>query len=179
MLGQAPLMRKSSPLFLIAAAFQHPEIFTLSFCPITYETVLHVVNDAGCGHSWLDLSQDKSTLYTTDWSTSPSISSFVIVPPSSVMPFPTIALRIEAQSDHLSGYVCSNDMAVYSACGPQVDVFLLDRKTHSLQPRKAVQSLPLVSKSAMQACKSESDFGGLRHGGHVRHSPAASQVENG
>lgn len=151
----------------MVAAFRSPQIFTLSFCPLTSETALLAVNDAGCGHSWLDLSENKTTLYATDWSTPPSISSFCIIPPSSATPFPTIAQRSQAPSEHLSGYVCSNDKAVYSACGPQVDVFLLDRKLQSLQSREAAQSLSLVGKSGVRACNGEGDFGGLRHGGHV------------
>lgn len=156
-----------SPCFLFVAAFRTPEIFTISFCPHSYATVLHFSNDAGCGHSWLDLSLDKSTLYATDWTSPPTISSFKVVPPSSTTPFPTIGERAQAPSDHLSGYVCSNDKAVYSACGPQVDVFLIDRNLQSLRQTKAVQSISLVSKSKMQDLNGESDFGGLRHGGHV------------
>lgn len=76
--------------------------------------------------------------------------------------------RVQAPSHFLSGYVCHNDKAVYSACGPQVDVFLIDRNSSFLQDAEAVQNVRLVEQSKIRDLGGEGDFGGLRHGGHVR-----------
>lgn len=56
---------------------------------------------------------------------------------------------------------------MYSACGPQVDVFLLDDKTGALKDQEAVQTFALVKAEDMHKGNSQMDFGGLRHGGHV------------
>ena len=56
---------------------------------------------------------------------------------------------------------------MYSACGPQVDVFLLDEKTGAFKDQAAVQSLFLVSEDDMHKGDLQMDFGGLRHGGHA------------
>ena len=56
---------------------------------------------------------------------------------------------------------------MYSACGPQVDVFLLDGSTGALLDKQAVQSFSLVAEADRHKGTSQMDFGGLRHGGHV------------
>ncbi len=55
---------------------------------------------------------------------------------------------------------------MYSACGPQVDVFELDEEG-ALKEQAAVQSLKLVAEREQHQGASQMDFGGLRHGGHV------------
>lgn len=62
---------------------------------------------------------------------------------------------------------------MYSACGPQVDVFELDHEG-ALKEQAAVQSFSLVAEEEQHRGALPMDFGGLRHGGHVRqerHSP--------
>jgi hypothetical protein len=56
---------------------------------------------------------------------------------------------------------------MYSACGPQVDVFLIDEKTGALKQQEAIQSFSLVNEEDRHKGTSQMDFGGLRHGGHV------------
>jgi carboxy-cis,cis-muconate cyclase len=147
--------------------FRSPYLYTLSFDTKTSKLELLATNDAISGHSWLDVSPDGKSLYTTCWSTPPLVSSYTIIPPSSDTPYPTVKLSSKIASKHLSGYVCSNKKAMYSACGPQVDVFLLDEKTGALKEQEAVQSFALVNESDMHKGNSQLDFGGLRHGGHV------------
>jgi len=60
---------------------------------------------------------------------------------------------------------------MYSACGPQVDVFLLHEGTGALRNEDAVQSFSLVSEEDRHKGTGQMDFGGLRHGGHVRIFP--------
>lgn len=130
--------------------------------------LLHT-NEAVGGHSWLDLSPDRKTLYTTGWTEPPSVSSYSVQPASASTPYPTTRLSAKVQSKHLSGYVCSNKKAMYSACGPQVDVFLLDERTGALKggDQQAEQSFSLVSEEDRHKGNTQMDFGGLRHGGHV------------
>lgn len=63
---------------------------------------------------------------------------------------------------------------MYSACGPQVDVFLLDEQTGALRTQEAVQSFALVNQEDMHKGNSQMDFGGLRHGGHV----SSDEIQN-
>ena len=56
---------------------------------------------------------------------------------------------------------------MYSACGPQVDVFQIDEETGALKDKAAIQSFSLVGDGNMHKSESQMDFGGLRHGGHV------------
>lgn len=152
---------------LLLGTFRSPYLFTFSFDTKTGKLELQHANEAVGGHSWLDVSPDGKTLYTTCWTTPPVVASYDILPPSSDKSFPTVKLSAKIPSKHLSGYVCSNSKAMYSACGPQVDVFLLDEKTGALKEQEAVQSFALVDPEAMHKGNSQMDFGGLRHGGHV------------
>lgn len=153
--------------FILLGTFRSPYLYTLSFNTKSQKLELLHTNKAIGGHSWLDLSPDKRTLYTTCWTTPPSVASYAIVPPTPDTPYPTTRLHAEVPSKHLSGYVCSNDKAMYSACGPQVDVFLVDEKTGAVKNEPAVQSFSLVSEEERHKGTSQMDFGGLRHGGHV------------
>lgn len=152
---------------VLLGTFRSPYLFTLSFDTKTGKLELLHTNEAIGGHSWLDVSPDGKTLYTTCWTTPPVVASYSILPPSSEKPFPTVKLSAKIPSKHLSGYVCSNKKAMYSACGPQVDVFMLDEQTGALKTQEAVQSFALVSQEEMHKGNSQMDFGGLRHGGHV------------
>jgi len=82
------------------------------------------------------------------------------------MPYPTIKLMRTVPSTFLSGYVCSTRNVVYSACGPQVDVFELDEEG-ALKEQAAMQSFKLVEYTERLKGASHMDFGGLRHGGHA------------
>ena len=55
---------------------------------------------------------------------------------------------------------------MYSACGPQLDVFELD-EGGALREQGAVQSLKLREDGEQHRGDSQMNFGGLRHGGHV------------
>lgn len=149
--------------------FRSPYLYTLSFDLQKQALRLLRTNEAVGGHSWLDLSPDRKTLYTTGWTTPPTVSSYSVIPASTQTPHPTTRLSAKVQSKHLSGYVCSSTKAMYSACGPQVDVFLLNETTGALlgEGQQAEQSFSLVSEEDMHKGNSQMDFGGLRHGGHV------------
>jgi carboxy-cis,cis-muconate cyclase len=147
--------------------FRSPFIYTLSFdVPSRRLSLLHA-NAAVSGHSWLDVSGSKRVLYTTGWSDPPAVSAYSIALPTPTTPHPTVELLQSVPSKYLSGYVCSNGKAVYSACGPQVDVFELD-DAGSLKMQPAVQSFALVAEEDRHKGATQLDFGGLRHGGHVR-----------
>jgi len=151
---------------ILLGTFRSPYIYTLNFDTVKGKLELQHTNKANCGHSWLDVSPDAKTLYTTNWAEDPSVSCYTIVPPSADKPFPTTEPLATVKSKFLSGYVVSNDKAMYSACGPQVDVFLIDEKTGALKDQPAVQSFALVSEEERHKGTSQMDFGGLRHGGH-------------
>lgn len=164
---------------LLMGTFRSPYLYTLGFDTAKGKLDLQHTNKAVGGHNWLDVSRDGKTLYTTNWGEIPSVSSYAIVPSKGDAPngtangvpngtasaYPVTELKETVASKYLSGYVCSNDKAVYSACGPQVDVFLLD-KSGQLKQEAAVQSFSLVSEDAMHKGNTQMDFGGLRHGGH-------------
>lgn len=109
------------------------------------------------------------TLYTTVWSDPPTLSAYRI---SRDGPCPTISLLRTVPSTSLSGYVCSGRKVMYSACGPQVDVFELD-EGGGLSDRSAVQTFKLREEQKLGS-GAQMDFGGLRHGGHVSHSASMS-----
>lgn len=94
------------------------------------------------------------------WGEPPRVASYVLggdgVPSSPT----TVTLP------YLSGYVCANGKAMYSASGPQVDVFLLN--SDGQVSSEAAQSFSLVDKPAngTNGKLPELEFGGLRHGGH-------------
>lgn len=152
---------------ILLGTFRSPYLYTLSFDLSSEKMKLEHTNSAVGGHSWLDLSPDRKTLYTTCWTTPPSVASYAVLPPDSSTPYPTVKLHAEVASKNLSGYVCSNKKAMYSACGPQVDVFLIDEKTGALKQQEAIQSFSLVNEADRHKGTSQMDFGGLRHGGHV------------
>ncbi|RSH95752.1 hypothetical protein EHS25_000844 [Saitozyma podzolica] len=154
-----------SSYFLLLGTFRSPFIYTLSFdVPSRRLSLLHA-NAAVSGHSWLDVSGSKRVLYTTGWSDPPAVSAYSIALPTPTTPHPTVELLQSVPSKYLSGYVCSNGKAVYSACGPQVDVFELD-DAGSLKMQPAVQSFALVAEEDRHKGATQLDFGGLRHGGH-------------
>lgn len=146
---------------LLMGTFRSPYLYTLTFDTATRKLNLVHTNKAVGGHNWLDVSRDGRTLYTTNWGDEPSVSSYSIVARSA----PVTQLQRTVKSKYLSGYVCSNAKAMYSACGPQVDVFLLDADGQ-LKQEAAAQSFPLVSEAEMHKGAAQLDFGGLRHGGH-------------
>ncbi|KAL1409425.1 hypothetical protein Q8F55_003408 [Vanrija albida] len=144
---------------LILGTFRSPYLYNLRFDTRSRKLELTKTSPAVGGHSWLDVSKDGKSLYCTIWGEPPRVASYVIgkdgVPSSpSVAPLP-----------YLSGYVRANGKAMYSAAGPQVDVFLLDA-AGQVRTEKAVQSFSLVSEAERHKGAAQLDFGGLRHGGH-------------
>ncbi|TXT06162.1 hypothetical protein VHUM_03635 [Vanrija humicola] len=143
---------------LILGTFRSPYLYSLSFNTRSRRLELTATTQAVGGHSWLDVSPDGKTLYCTVWGEPPRVASYVLnddgVPSS-----PSVA-----PLKYLSGYVCSNAKAVYSAAGPQVDVFLLNAAGQVSEA--AVQSFSLVAEADQHKGTAELDFGGLRHGGH-------------
>lgn len=150
---------------ILMGTFRDPLLYTLNFDTISGKLELQHTNKATAGHNWLDVRGD--VLYATNWGEDPSISCYSIIRPSADKPFPTVKPLATVGSKYLSGYVVANGKAVYSACGPQVDVFLLDDKTGAIKDQPPAQSFALVSEEDMHKGNSQMDFGGLRHGGHV------------
>lgn len=157
----------ASTYFILLGTFRSPYLFTLTFSVKSRQLKLVHTSKATGGHSWLDVSPNGKSLYTTAWTTPPTVASYDIVPATQSIPYPTPKLQSSIPSTHLSGYVCSNSKAMYSACGPQIDVFLVDKETGSLLQQPAVQSFSLVAEQDRHKGMSQMDFGGLRHGGHV------------
>lgn len=151
---------------LFVGTFRSPKLYTIRFSPSERKLSLQTTNQALSGHNWLDVSRDGKTLYATCWGTGAArVTCYDIVPPSSASDCHKAKQATSAPSKFMSGYVVANDKAMYSACGPQVDVFELD-KAGKLKEECAVQSFALVSENGRHKGDSVLDFGGLRHGGH-------------
>lgn len=149
---------------LLVSTFRSPKIYSLRFDTATGKLELLHENQAIGGHSWLDVSPDRKTLYTTVWSEDPCVAAYDILPKEKGII--KVKHKRTIKSKFLSGYVCSNDKAMYSACGPQVDVFLLN-ENGQLKDEPAAQSFSLVCEENRHKGNGTMDFGGLRHGGHV------------
>lgn len=154
---------------ILLGTFRSPHLYTLRFTPSTKALEIVETNKATGGHSWLDLSADKQYLYCTGWTDPPSLAAYRVVPPSTEKPYPTTELINTAKPEYLSGYVCSNGEAVFSASGPQGDVFAIDRRTGGFREERSHHTVSFLEGSSADATKmaAEMDFGGLRHGGHV------------
>lgn len=158
------LAPKTYDMFI--GTFRSPKVYSVRFDTSSQKLQLKATNAGLSGHNWLDVSPDGKTLYATCWGTGDArVTCYDIVPPSKEQPFPTAKQATTAPSQWMSGYVCSNKKAMYSACGPQVDVFLLD-DAGKLKEDKAVQSFALVEENGRHKGTAVLDFGGLRHGGH-------------
>lgn len=147
---------------ILMGTFRSPYIYTLTFDVLRSQLSLRTINEASGGHNWLDVSPDGKTLYATVWGEPPKVTSYDIVRSGE---YATTKLQRSIASQFMSGYVVSNDKAMYSACGPQVDTFLLDDKG-ALLDQPAVQSFSLLDPSQKNKANGTMDFGGLRHGGH-------------
>ncbi|CAK9781637.1 alpha/beta-hydrolase [Cutaneotrichosporon oleaginosum] len=147
---------------ILMGTFRSPYLYTLTFDMISRKLQVRHVNEASGGHNWLDVSPDGKTLYATVWGEPPKLTSYDIVRDGE---YATTKLSRNVPSEYMSGYVCSNDKAMYSACGPQVDTFLVDEKG-TLRDQPAVQSFSLLQGQEKNKANGTLDFGGLRHGGH-------------
>lgn len=147
----------------ILGTFRHPYLYSFSFDPQTHVLVLEEKIEAAGGHSWLHLSGNKKYLYATGWTDPPSLAAYRIC---DIKGFPTVELINTSTLEYTSGYVTSNGRAVFSASGPQGDVFRLDASSGGFRSQFSDQSVRFDGG----AVKNEKvlDFGGLRHGGHVR-----------
>lgn len=178
---------------LIVGTFRHPYLFTLEFSAGHSSNALKIVSEhaATGGHSWLHLDKANKVLYCTGWTQPPSLAAYSIQQTGN--PKDPIALKLlnQACPKYLSGYVTSDKNALYSASGPQGDVFALNPTTGGFVSQKGqgapdaesspadgpVQSFSFLSPAEQEAIERGEnignimDFGGLRHGGHVS-SPA-------
>lgn len=160
---QQALAPESYELFV--GTFRSPKLYTVRFEPGSKKLSLQTTNEALSGHNWLDVSRDGKTLYATCWGTGAArVTCYDIVSPGK-QSYHTAVQASTAPSKFMSGYVVANKKAMYSACGPQVDVFELDEQG-KLKTGEAVQSFALVSENGRHKGDSVLDFGGLRHGGH-------------
>lgn len=162
----------------LLGTFRSPYLYTIRFTPSTKSLEIVATNDATGGHSWLDLSADKKHLYCTGWTDPPSLAAYRILPPSTEKPYPTTELINTAKPKYLSGYVCSNSEAVFSASGPQGDVFTIDQETGGFEQEQSHCTVSFLEGLGADSMKmaSEMDFGGLRHGGHVSRVDIASET---
>jgi hypothetical protein len=166
---------------LIVATFRHPYLYSLEFDENDFtENALRVIaiNSASGGHSWLHLSKSKDFLYCTGWTDPPSLSAYRLVPGDE---WTCPILLNQAYPKYLSGYVTANDRALYSASGPQGDVFSLDPHNGGFTTEDEgedatigpIQSFSFLDDEGRAALERGDDvggimdFGGLRHGGHV------------
>lgn len=155
------------PHYFFVGTFNTPNIYTLSFDPSTSQ--LNIVNKADdLGYaSWLALRPNKKNLYATSWIEPLSIASYAI---DIGVEGPALKLVNSMPiSGHVrSGYVCVNDVNVYSVGGPTIDVFPINE--HSGALGSACQSLNLRQNEDKPSISTEiMDFGGLRYGAHSIH----------
>ncbi|KII91226.1 hypothetical protein PLICRDRAFT_62351, partial [Plicaturopsis crispa FD-325 SS-3] len=151
----------------LLGTFRSPFLYTLSFDPQARRLALVHTATATGGHSWLHLSKDRRYLYATGWTDPPSLAAYRMVPSGKERPFPVTELINTASPRFLSGYVGANGEALFSASGPQVDVFSLDTTSGGFSSGRVLQSVSLVDgESDGKQAEGEMDFGGLRHGGH-------------
>lgn len=173
---------------LIVGTFRHPYLFTLEFSTDRPSNALKIVSkhSATGGHSWLHLDDAKNVLYCTGWTQPPSLAAYRIQGTGD--PSGPISLRLlnQAYPKYLSGYVTVDGKALYSASGPQGDVFALNTTTGGFASEKGhngregevtadgpIQSFSFLSPAEQEAIERGEnignimDFGGLRHGGHV------------
>lgn len=151
-----------SPSFhhLFLAEFRSSNIYTIGFDVGTGKLSMAYTNQTSDGgHSWLEAR--GNTLYATVWSDPPTVSAYRI---DRGQFCPTIGVLRTVPSVALSGYVCAGSRVLYSACGPQVDVFELD-EGGGLSDKGAMQTFKLREEES-PGTGEQMDFGGLRHGGH-------------
>lgn len=167
---------------LIVGTFRHPHLYSLEFDPQQEQNALRIVgtHEATGGHSWLHLNDSKDTLYCTGWTKPPSLAAYRLSHSGSSV---KLELLNQAYPKYLSGYVTANKLALYSASGPQGDVFALNPDTGAFatageEDVEPLQSFSFLSEAERQAIERGEniggimDFGGLRHGGHVSSSCA-------
>ncbi|BEJ15827.1 hypothetical protein CspHIS471_0504320 [Cutaneotrichosporon sp. HIS471] len=147
---------------ILMGTFRSPYLYTITFDVLARKLNLRTINEASGGHNWLDVSPDGKTLYATVWGEPPKLTSYDIVHGGE---YATTKVSRNVPSKFMSGYVCSNNKAMYSACGPQVDTFLVD-DNGTLLEQPAVQSFNLLHGQEKNKANGTMDFGGLRHGGH-------------
>lgn len=177
--------------------FNTPHLYTLQFtlpsCAKGTGTlkVLHRTSAIG-SHSWLHLSPLKANgirnLYATAWTEPPSVVAYAVNSSTDIQLLGSAPIRSR------SGYVTSNDVALYSAGGATGEVFALDPDTGSFvsAPSSAsngtanstsrdsitpLQNLSFLDSNAQRDDGSVMDFGGLRHGAHSTDlSPSGSAL---
>ncbi|KAJ9122783.1 hypothetical protein QFC24_004214 [Naganishia onofrii] len=172
---------------LIVGTFRHPYLFTLEFSTDRPSNALKIVSKhtATGGHSWLHLDDAKKVLYCTGWTQPPSLAAYSLQETGDRSDPISLRLLNQAYPKYLSGYVTVDDKALYSASGPQGDVFALDTTTGGFAAQKGhngregevtadgpIQSFSFLSPAEQEAIERGEnignimDFGGLRHGGH-------------
>lgn len=143
----------------LVGTFRSPEIYTLTFSPPSTLGVKHTSIAVG-GHSWLALSQDHKHLYTTCWSSPPSIASYRINSDHSVDLLNTKPVK------SLSGYTAVSNGLIYSVGGPSGEVFSIapDGSIGDLVQELSFRTPSELNDGARDVA--HGSFGGLRHGSH-------------
>ena len=186
---------------LFVGTFRHPYGYTLILDTADKNDALRcdAIWKATGGHSWMHIHKTQhphiDMMYCTGWTDPPSLTAYRLVGDSfsddfrngdSISPI----VQNEAHPRYLSGYVTANERALYSVSGPQGDVFAIEPSEGYFitdgreREGKAVplQSFSFVSEEERAALdRGENiggimDFGGLRHGGHVRSFPLCHHV---
>jgi hypothetical protein len=158
---------KTDSLYFLLGTFRHPLIYTLSLDTTTGKLACVAETEAVGGHSWLHVSNSSRYLYCTVWGGEPRLAAYSIERHNGV---PVPRLINESRIAHLSGYVTSNDDAVFSASGPQCDVIDIDPTTGGFASSRSKQQISLLDSVEANGDGKHSGtlaFGGLRHGGHV------------
>jgi len=161
-----PAAKRDSLHFLVGT-FRHPFIYTLSLDTTTGKLRCVAQSEAVGGHSWLHVSTSSRQLYCTVWGGEPRLAAYSIESENGV---PVPRLINESRIAHLSGYVTSNDGAVFSASGPQCDVVDIDPATGGFASSSSKQQISLLDPEAAANGDGKHTgtlaFGGLRNGGH-------------
>lgn len=171
----------SSSAVLLVGTFRSPALYTLTFesaaacsgtdtSPSSSLSISHKSAAVG-GHSWLALSPSKSHLYTTCWTSPPTVASYAIHPENK-----SVTLLNTAPVASLSGYVAVTPSGrhLISVGGPTGEIFRLEDGQGQKQKQGAIGPLvqTLNFREGGDADDGKRDgvahggFGGLRWGSH-------------
>lgn len=109
----------------------------------------------------MERQEDGTRLYTTTWTSPPSLSSYTI---SHTLSTPILTYLNSVPTISRSGYVCASLTTLYSAGGATGEVFDLDPTTGSIGLEK--QKIDFREGEQQRDGGGVMDFGGLRHGAH-------------
>lgn len=167
----------SSSAVLLVGTFRSPALYTLTLesaaastgtdtSPSPSLSVSHKSAAVG-GHSWLALSPSKTSLYTTCWTSPPTVASYAIHPKNK-----SVTLLNTAPVASLSGYVAVTPSGrhLISVGGPTGEIFRIEDGQGPGAIGPLVQTLNFREGGGADDGKRDGvahgGFGGLRWGSH-------------